>query len=133
MKVDLALNYGPDSPRKRPIFALSQLPWATCSDPVTVDVPDELYFGENTAGEPLVTFDGGKLVFPLADVIHTDRDWNPYLMQPTMTLYPPGLLVLYLVHHETRKEILTWTAWNFSPLGDSLPASPTAPGTHSTA
>lgn len=87
MKVNLTLSYGVEALEKRPIYALAEVAGAAYSEPVTVDVPDDLYFGENAAGEPLVTFDGGKLIFPLADVIHTDRDWNPYLMQPTMTLY----------------------------------------------
>lgn len=74
MKIEICKSYGVLGYEKVPFYSLN--PASDIYDRITVNVPDDLYAGENAYGDPLVTLSG--MTYKLDEVLRNRAD-NPML------------------------------------------------------
>lgn len=74
MKIEICKSYGVLGHEKVPYYSLN--PASEIYDRITIDVPDDLYAGENAYGDPLVTINGTTYTL---DEVLSNNAGNPMI------------------------------------------------------
>lgn len=81
MKVTIFANYGTLAHEKETVY--SMCPTTAIYEELTVILPDEIYAGENHAGEILVDFDGSGCLYPFSRLLCNHNHNGPALVVPS--------------------------------------------------
>lgn len=81
MEVTIYANYGMLAHEKETVYSMN--PAAVIYKELTVILPDEIYAGENYAGEILVDFDGSGCLYPFSRLLCSHNHNGPALVVPS--------------------------------------------------
>lgn len=80
MEVTIFANYGMLAHEKEVVYSVYP---AEIHEELTVILPDEIYAGENHAGEILVDFDGSGCLYPFSRLLCSHNHNGPALVVPS--------------------------------------------------
>lgn len=85
MEVTIYANYGMLAHEKETVY--SMCPATVVYEELTVILPDEIYAGENHAGEILVDFDGSGCLYPFSRLLCNHNHNSPALVVPNLSVH----------------------------------------------